>query len=106
MVEEEYPEERRPETVRAPANDEAWVVVPTKAEAYSWCAVPVAVRVFESVHIARVFATPVPSTAPAPAVAVMSIGVEPITVKGVHDASPEQEAVVVANVPTSPPVPV
>ena len=59
--------------------------------------------VLESVHIARVFAMPVPSTVPAPAMAVISIGVLPIIVKGLHEASPEQEAVVVAKVPTSPP---
>ena len=49
MVEEEYDEESNPETVRAPANDEAEVVVAIKLPTVSW--VPVAIRLPEELVV-------------------------------------------------------
>ena len=61
--------------------------------------VPVAVRMLLLLQLANVPVTPVPLTELAPAVAEIVIGEAPMIVKGVHEASPVHDTVVVATEP-------
>jgi hypothetical protein len=68
--------------------------------------VEVAPTVLVLVQYVAIPVKPEPETLEAPAVAEIVIGEEPIIVNGVQEASPVQEAVVVAKVETRPSEPV